>query len=137
MRKTCLQSPTTKVPTRKPKVFMAFRCCGPLLPVFKSRFKLPDMRMFVTLLLLVSTLLISACKKFVDVPMPKNELSTGAVFEDSTGCVSAVNGIYIDMMQGFSPVISNGGLTIYSGLSADELVATAINTDQRQFYDND
>jgi starch-binding outer membrane protein, SusD/RagB family len=94
------------------------------------------MRKLITLLILY-ILLVSACKKFVEVPMPKNELSTSAVFEDSTGCVSAVNGIFIDMMQSFTPVITNGGLTIYTGLSSDELYPATTNIDQKQFYDND
>jgi starch-binding outer membrane protein, SusD/RagB family len=95
------------------------------------------MRNIAAQLFILCTFFLSACKKFVEVPMPKNELATSAVFEDSTGCVSAVNGIYIDMIQNFNPVITNGGLTIFTGLSSDELFPTSTNIDQKNFYEND
>ena len=51
-----------------------------------------------------------SCKKFVEIPLPKNQLVNSAVFADSADATGAVIGIYINMMQAFSLNIASGGL---------------------------
>jgi len=77
-----------------------------------------------------------SCRKFVDIPSPKNQLVDAEVFADSTNATSAVLGIYINMLPNFTAQLTNGGLTIYGGLLADELYPTANNTDENEFYTN-
>lgn len=50
-------------------------------------------------ILLVAVLLVSAaaCKKFVDTPVPKNELVSSLVFTDDKSATAAVTGIYSNM----------------------------------------
>lgn len=78
-----------------------------------------------------------SCKKFLEIPPPKNQLVNSAVFSDSADATNAVVGIYINMMQAFSLNIASGGLTLYPGLSADELYPTSNITDENDFYNNE
>jgi hypothetical protein len=78
-----------------------------------------------------------SCKKFVEIPLPKNQLLNSAVFADSADATGAVIGIYINMMQAVSLNIASGGLTLYPGLSADELYPTNNVTDENDFYKNE
>lgn len=82
-------------------------------------------------------LLCSSCKKFVQIPPPKDELVTSTVFGDSASATAAVLGIYINMISNGG--IMDGSLSIYTGLSSDELIAPgagAFNPDYLQFYEN-
>lgn len=78
-----------------------------------------------------------SCKKFLEIPPPKNQLVTSAVFLDSADATNAVIGIYINMVQAVSLNISSGGLTLYPGLSSDELYPTNNNVDENDFYKNE
>ncbi|NOW95986.1 RagB/SusD family nutrient uptake outer membrane protein [Mucilaginibacter sp. SG564] len=79
---------------------------------------------------------LSSCKKFVEISPPKNQLTSDKVFADSTDANSAISGIYIDMIQSTSFSISSGGLTLYPGLSADELSQSAKDADINALYIN-
>ncbi|MDE3184863.1 MAG: RagB/SusD family nutrient uptake outer membrane protein [Bacteroidota bacterium] len=78
-----------------------------------------------------------SCRKFLEIPAPKNQLVNSTVFTDSAGATSAVTGIYINMMRTFSLNTGSGGLTLYPGLSADELYPTHNLTDENDFYQNE
>lgn len=71
---------------------------------------------------LVSTqvLPLNSCKKFVEVSNPTDELNSNLVFADSSTAISALTGIYSEMLSG-SNLFSNSATTLYGGLSADEL----------------
>jgi len=62
-----------------------------------------------------------SCKKLLDVPPPLSQISTSSVFGSDVTATKAMAGLYIQMMQS-SRSLLNGGVTIYAGLSADELV---------------
>lgn len=74
----------------------------------------------LSLLLVVS---ISSCKKFVDVDLPRNLLSTQAAFASDAEATSVLLGIYGTMANANSGFISgsSSGLAYLSALSADEL----------------
>lgn len=82
------------------------------------------------------------CKKFVQIPPAPNLIVTSQVFSDSTDADAAVLGMYSNMT--YSPTALrtyNGGITVYAGLSADELYPTSTSTTptaamQREFYTN-
>lgn len=60
------------------------------------------------------------CNKMVDAGFPRTELQTTRVFSDDQAALSAAAGLYNNMM-GNAQWIANGGVTLYSGLSADEI----------------
>jgi hypothetical protein len=79
--------------------------------------------------------LCSACKKSVEIPGSKSQISTTAVFADSTDAGDAVLGMYITMMNGSSiSTPFNGEVTLYTGLSSDELYSTDGSPSETQFY---
>jgi starch-binding outer membrane protein, SusD/RagB family len=62
-----------------------------------------------------------ACKKFVEVDPPVNETISDEIFKDEGLAVSAITGIYSEMMTSGGR-FSSGEVTFYAGMAADELM---------------
>lgn len=79
----------------------------------------------------------TSCKKIVDVDGPRNELVTTSVFKDSANAVAAITGMYVEMIN-VSTVLQfgNGAITVYTGLSGDELIPTRDNASENEFFQN-
>ena len=90
----------------------------------------------IILLLVLVSFFESGCKKFVTIPPPQDQLVSSAVFADSSDATAAVLGIYIGVMNVFGVDFANGGVTLYSGLAADELYPNTGNSDDNEFYGN-
>lgn len=73
-----------------------------------------------TLLMLVQMALLHSCKKFVEVENPADQLNSDVVFTDSSTATSAITGIYSEMLTNRN-LFSNSAVTLYTGMSADEL----------------
>lgn len=65
-------------------------------------------------------LTVTACNKYVDTPLPKNELVSALVFTDDKTATAAVTGVYTDM-NGFNYQFSNSLINFLTAMSADEL----------------
>ncbi|ACU05054.1 RagB/SusD family nutrient uptake outer membrane protein [Pedobacter heparinus] len=89
-------------------------------------------------LLICSLIFLISCKKMVEIELPNDRLNTITVFADSANATQAILGLYIKMLQngGGNPDFWGGGITLNGGLSADELVPTALNSELGQFYVN-
>ncbi len=75
---------------------------------------------------------VSSCNKLIEIPAnAPNQIVTSQVFSDSLDAVNAVVGIYVNAYAGTSGPFS-GYLTIYPGLSADEL--TPVSATDQAFY---
>ncbi len=62
---------------------------------------------------------LTACSDFVEVDLPKNQLSAPSVFEDPSIAESAIHGVYYQMRT--SGLVSGKGLNVPMGLYTDEL----------------
>lgn len=78
---------------------------------------------------------ISSCTKMVIVNPPGDQIESSVVFKDVPTATAAVVGIYNNMMVSNSQ-ITNGGLSIYSSVSADELIPNAPSADLAAIYTN-
>ena len=80
-------------------------------------------------------ILFSSCKKFLEVSEPINSVVSSSVFSSNETATSAVLGLYGRMMQtvrsGF-----NGSITVYPGLSSDEIINTTSSSENDQFAFN-
>jgi hypothetical protein len=86
------------------------------------------------LILLVSTICVMGCKKLIQIPPnAPNQIVTSQVFADSTDAVAATVALYGNFSGGYGGFFS-GGLTIYPGFSADELVTSSTNPTYLQYY---
>ncbi len=80
-------------------------------------------------------IMVVSCKKFVDVAPPSNLILQNLVFSNDKTAISAVTGLYSKMaITNLS--ICNGGLSVYCGLSSDELSNTAANPNYDPFLSN-
>ncbi len=84
------------------------------------------MRSTVMIAVLVCVLveIFGGCKKFVDIDPPAEIIESGAIFEEESTALSAVSGVYV-LMRNPNFTISNGGMSVYAGLSADDIYNTA------------
>lgn len=76
-----------------------------------------------------------ACEKFVAVDPPVTGVVSKEVFSSDQTAASAVAGLYSQMI-GANLILSNGGMSVYAGLSADEIINTASNADLTPFATN-
>ena len=88
--------------------------------------------------LLVSVILTS-CKKLIEIPVnPKNQLSKERVFADSVNIIAAVAGIYSNFGISSTPIpgFFSGGITVYTGLTGDELLPGSDIYNAPELYSN-
>src|SRR5262245_35309629 len=65
-----------------------------------------------------------SCKKWIEIPAPKDRIPREFVFKDSASVMTAVAGVYFNMgYHETASSISGGMLSEYSSLSSDELVS--------------
>lgn len=83
---------------------------------------------------ILSFFALVSCERFVDLDLPKNQLATESVFLDSVGARGALNGVYVNIMEGMG--ILSGALSIYPALSADELIYSSSSGEEYEFYLN-
>ncbi|MBX2933901.1 MAG: RagB/SusD family nutrient uptake outer membrane protein [Ferruginibacter sp.] len=73
-----------------------------------------------SLLIIMQGIIYTSCKKFIEVKDPNDQLNSDKVFSDSSSAVAAIVGIYSDMLTNRN-LFSNSAVTLYGGMSADEL----------------
>ncbi len=104
-----------------------------------SQFSRPALRRwqktFLWVTLCLPVLISAACSDFLTISVPKNELTRSAVFSDNVSAQSALAGIYSQMI-GNNAIFANGAVTLYGGLSADEMVHYANNQFLEEFSAN-
>jgi starch-binding outer membrane protein, SusD/RagB family len=77
-------------------------------------------RKFFEFLVTTLSILLASCKKFVEVPLPVDQLPTEFVFKDDNTALQALNGIYSEMMNNAQQFCSSQ-TTLFAGMCADEL----------------
>lgn len=68
--------------------------------------------------------ILCSCKKFIDIGLPNNQIQSKKVFADDSTATSALMGLYSEMMRS-TLHLTNGGLSLYAGLSSDEITNTS------------
>ncbi|MFT3678650.1 MAG: RagB/SusD family nutrient uptake outer membrane protein [Ferruginibacter sp.] len=74
----------------------------------------------ITILSILIAILFISCKKFLDIKSPNDQINSDKVFENDATAISAITGIYSEMMN-TSSQFSNSTVTFYAGMAADEL----------------
>jgi hypothetical protein len=76
-----------------------------------------------TIAVIFILIMLDSCKKLVSIPEPVNSLTTAETFTTETNATDAINAIYSNMSWYQNSIsYSNGGATLYTALSSDELV---------------
>jgi starch-binding outer membrane protein, SusD/RagB family len=82
----------------------------------------------------ICSLFVSSCKKFVEIPPPETQVLGVDVFTNDQTAASAISGLYTQIMRSNNTAF-NGTVTIYPGLSADEIQRTT-NTETYTAFSN-
>lgn len=83
---------------------------------------------------LAMTLFIS-CRKFIEVEPSPNLITSSGIFKDDLTATAAVMGVYVNM-RSVSSYFSNGGMSVFGGLSADEIYNTSSSSTYDPFVFN-
>jgi starch-binding outer membrane protein, SusD/RagB family len=78
----------------------------------------------------------TACKKLVQVDLPDDQLVSEVVFSNDSMANAAVIGLFSNIMSQ-TRYILNGGMSLYTGLSADELTRTSPLDYEDEFFNNE
>lgn len=76
----------------------------------------------------------NSCKKFVEVPPPKNQLVSATVFSNNITATSAMAGIYSNMIRSSGAFGGAQSIASLGGMSADELINYSSNQNAQQVY---
>ena len=80
---------------------------------------------------------MSSCNKIVQIDPPTTSITTAEVFSDSANASATILGMYSKMVNtGGAAFFFDGALTIYCGLSADELINFQDDPNLKQVYTN-
>lgn len=82
-----------------------------------------------TLILIYLIFTFTSCKKFIEIDGPNDQQDSDKVFADSSTAISAITGIYSEM-QTSQNIFSNSAVTIYCGMSADEIYNYSLSLNQ-------
>ena len=77
----------------------------------------------------------TSCKKLVHVDDPNDSMTTSTVFSNDSLAQAAVIGLYIKIMTN-PKFLLNGGMSLFPGLSADELERNVLVSNEEPFYNN-
>lgn len=94
--------------------------------LFKSFVMIPGInricyRTVRTSIFLFFLLFGGSCKKIVEIPAPVSSVNQGNVYANDATAIAALTGIYTNIQQSSLPITGNEGLSVFGGLSADEL----------------
>src|ERR1051326_4949649 len=85
--------------------------------------------------LLLIIVLLSSCKKFVEISPPINPIPSAVVFKNDSTALRAITGIYSEMMNPGTQFTASS-TTFYAGMCADELYYYSRNTSKDEFVNN-
>lgn len=85
-------------------------------------------------LILLCILLLWGCKKWVEVPVPRDRVIASRVFETDAKATAAVTAIYGTLING-SANFANTLTSLYAGLSADELLRFTPSATETEFME--
>ncbi|UII80286.1 RagB/SusD family nutrient uptake outer membrane protein [Flagellimonas sp. CMM7] len=74
-----------------------------------------------------------SCEDFVEVETPRNEIVSANVFNNDATAISAISGIYSNMINGNLLSFSSTAMDKFGGLSADEFFSNASSDLEQQF----
>jgi len=101
----------------------------------KIHYKISHRSGWVALFLAVLTgILGSGCRKLVEVDQPQGTVTTSDAFSTNELAGAVIAGLYSQLMSNSgSLVFSNGGITLYGGLTADEFLSTQGTADELNY----
>lgn len=77
-----------------------------------------------------------SCEEFVDIDPPITEVVSETVYSSNGTAISAIRGIYIEMMTGNFASGNQSSVTNLSSLSSDDVLNFSITTDRAEFNSN-
>ena len=82
----------------------------------------PSLKLIISLIALFLSLINISCKKLIEIPPPTGSITTSQVFSTDEQATSATTSMYLKMINS-SQIFSSSGMTLFGGVSADELAS--------------
>jgi hypothetical protein len=79
---------------------------------------------------------LGGCKKFVQLPPSPTQVQAAVIYSDSADATAAIIGIYANMtgVSRTAQYFENGGITLFTGMSGDELNYTGTSSEYLPFF---
>jgi hypothetical protein len=90
---------------------------------------------YICHLCLIVILITTGCKKYLDIPLPVNQVSAGAPYTNDNGAAAVINNILGEITNS-STLTNTNGFPLRSGLYTDELQNASTQTEYLAFYSN-
>ena len=90
----------------------------------------------IMLLFLPGLIFFSSCEEFVDVDPPRSEIISETVFNSDNTAISAMSGIYAEMISTANSFTS-ADMEHFTGLASDELLTVSSSATHQEFASND
>jgi hypothetical protein len=84
---------------------------------------------------LIVLLITTGCKKYLDIPLPVNQVSAGAPYSNDNGAAAVLNNI-LGEISGSQALTNSTGFPLRSGLYTDELQNASTQAEFLAFYSN-
>lgn len=94
-----------------------------------------ESRKFFLLIIIIFSLILYSCEKFIEIKPAPDLLETSEIFSNDHTALSAVTGLYIQMRRS-NLSLTNGGISVFTGLSGDEIYNTSSNAIADPFFNN-
>ncbi|PTS95630.1 RagB/SusD family nutrient uptake outer membrane protein [Pedobacter sp. HMWF019] len=97
-----------------------------------------SIRILSVVMLTVTSLIFSSCKKNVEVDTPPTKTSTESAYKDNTTATAVLTGIYAQMSDNYFSTLNLPAISLLEELSADNLVMydITVNDAFRSYYQN-
>lgn len=91
-----------------------------------------------TIAIAILIISLTSCKDFIVIDIPKDRITTPAVFTDDVTATATISGLYarLALPQGLPGPFSNGGVTVNLGTYTDEFEYTGTGEELREFFEN-
>src|SRR5437773_3555976 len=94
-------------------------------------------RLFLYVATVLHLIILSSCKKFLDIKVPRTQIVSSTVFSSDATATAALKGIYSQMSSSNGFASGNpGGVTFLVGFSSDEFNIYTSDADYLGFYTN-
>lgn len=93
------------------------------------------MKKLSIIFLIFYSLSLVSCDKLIEIDAPKTQIEKSEVFKDDATALAAASGVYFSLSSSNS-LLFNGLVTLYTGLSSDEIINTSTNSNYDSFVLN-
>ena len=93
------------------------------------------LKFLISIIYVAGALIVTSCEDFLNTKAPSKQLPSVEIFNNDATASAAMGGLYVKIMENFNSAF-NSQITLWAGLSADELLNTTGSPQLEEFFSN-